>query len=168
MIACKSQRQKQQAALGEFSSLASLFGTPLGEVNKWIPSFIISKYKGGKVAVESHFPSNVLNKANTPISAAFLPSSLKKKEKPSSRDKSIFLVVVHANQQITCLPQQGSINMTQIHTFFLKQKHVLCQSLILLKLLLANPCSVFEASQCIFQYYKIWLILWKRNTVKIF
>lgn len=34
MIARKSQRQKQQAALGEFSSLASLFGTPLGEVNK--------------------------------------------------------------------------------------------------------------------------------------
>lgn len=39
MFARKSQRQKQQAAVGEFSSLASLDGTPLGEVNK-IDSFL--------------------------------------------------------------------------------------------------------------------------------
>lgn len=45
--------------------------------------------------------------------------------------QSVFLIVLHGNQFLMCLPQQGSINMTQFHTSFPREKHVLCQFLIL-------------------------------------
>lgn len=93
------------------------------------------------------FCINISNKVNIP-KCSFSPIHLtKKKNKTSSRDRVLFLVVLHANQHLTCLPQQGSINMTEFHTFFLREKQVLCQFFNTTELLLANSRNVFEASQ---------------------